>query len=320
LLATGVLFQKNKKDRLVRQARILQDILKYSLMIDENKQFNQKELSDWLADNTNSFDFERNTPRKYRRDKVSKEIGSLLEPLVKLGLIRQTWPVIESNANKELILLQYTKAGLLLALIIDSFDLEHRLEDNRKIYEILQTYHSTNKSSKHQFFLNLLKIYHQQDNLDDMTENIRKALEKVDYIPITDLMDIYEIVTVRYFTDLEKAKVFVSNSKSALSNLESSIRGIFLYNIKLEVEAEMGDCKDLGDPILYENYRFELRGNPEETALQARCIICDIVQNLSYKTSNLINLMIRRLNDKPLTLTIKCPSCNTFDCLVIPCL
>lgn len=65
--------------------------------------------------------------------------------------------------------------------------------------------------------------------------------------------------------------------------------------------------------MLYEEYRFELKGNPEETALQARCNICDIVQNLSYMTSD---LMIRNLNDKPLT--IKCPSCNNVNCLVIP--
>ena len=267
LLATGILFQKNKKDRLVRQASILQDILKYLLKIDENKQFNQKELSDWLADNTNSFDFERNTPRKYRRDKVSMEIGSLLEPLIKLGLISQTWPESESNVKKELILLRYTKAGLLLAHIIDNFDLERRLEDNRKIYEILQTYHSVNKSSKHQFFLNLFKIYYKQDNLDDLTEIIRKALEVADHIPVTDLMDIYEIVTVIYFNDIEKARNFISNWKTALNNLKPSIRNIFLYDIKLECEAKMGDCKDLGDPVLYENYIFDLEGGSRKDSI-----------------------------------------------------
>ena len=159
-------------------------------------------------------------------------------------------------------------------------------------------HHSSNKSSKHQFFLQLLTIYYQQDRLDDMTRIIRKALEKVDYVQITDLMDIYEIVSVTYFTDLEKARVFASNWKSALNNLEPSTKNLFLYDMKLVYEERMANHKDLGDPLLFEGYRFELREDPEETALQARCIKCDIVQNLSYMTSD---LTIRSLNDKPLT-------------------
>ena len=312
MLATGFLFQKNKKGRLVRQARILQDILKYFLKIGENKEFNQKELSDWLADNSNSFDFERNTTKKYRRDKVSKEIGSLLEPLVKLDLINQKGSEYEKNRTNEFVILQYTTVGLLLALIIDSFELECRLKDNRRIYEILHAYHSSNKSSKHQFFLGLLKIYYQQDSLDDLTEIVRKALERSAFVPCRNLMDIYEIVSVSYFT-MEKAIVFRDNWQSALSKLEPFSRDLLLHNIKLEYEEQMGNHKDLGDPMLYEEYRFELRRNPEETALQARCMKCDVVQNLSYKTSN---LMIRSLNNKPLD--IKCSKCGVDNRMVVP--
>lgn len=174
-------------------------------------------------------------------------------------------------------------------------------------------HHSSNKSSKHQFFLQLLTIYYQQDRLDDMTRIIRKALEKVDYVQITDLMDIYEIVSVTYFTDLEKARVFASNWKSALNNLDPSTKNLFLYDMKLVYEERMANHKDLGDPLLFEGYRFELREDPEETALQARCIKCDIVQNLSYKTSN---LTIRSLNNKPLN--IKCPNCGVDNCMVVP--
>ena len=204
LLATGILFQKDRRDRLIHNARILQDILRYSLKIEKNKQFNQKELSVWLADNCNSFDFDRNTPKRYKKDKISREIGMLLEPLLELGLISQSRLERERIGTNESVVLQYTTAGLLLALIIDSVELERRLKDNRKIYEILHSHYSSDKSSKHQFILRMLTIYHQQDNLDDMTEIVRLALEKVDYIPLSDLMDIYEIVKISYFPYFEK--------------------------------------------------------------------------------------------------------------------
>jgi hypothetical protein len=318
VLATSFLFKKDKNGQPRYHARISRDILRFSLHLEEDVKFNQKELAVWLVSNCNAFEFEPGTPTKNKPYKVLREIDPLLGSLVRMGLIYQIDSEPEKNGTGQFTVYRYSTPGRLLALIIDSIDLEHRIQANHKIYEILQLYHSPNKSSKHQFFLQLLTIYHQQDRLDDMTEIIRKALERIDYIPVTDLMDIYEIVTVTYFSDLEKVKVFLSNSKTALNNLEPFIRCIFLYDIKLEFEARMGDCKDLGDPILYENYRFELRGNPEETAFQARCNNCDIIQNLSYKTSDVINLMIRRLDDKPLT--IKCPSCNNVNCLVIPCL
>ena len=313
MIATGILFQKDRKGHFIPQAKKLQDILMYSLKTEKNKRFNLAELSDWLADYCDSFGFEKNTPKKTKRYKVSREIGALLQPLAELGLISQTGSEGERNVTNESNTLQYTTSGLLLTLILDSFDLERRLEDNRKLYEILQAHHYSNKSSKHQFFLALLKVYHQQNNLDDMTDIVRTVLEKVAYIPVIDLMDIYEIVKIGYFADFKKANLFIQNWKTALENLEPAIRNIFLHDIKLECEARMGDHIDLGDPVLYEEYRFESRGNPQWTALQTRCNKCGIVRNLSYKTSD---LMIKNLNNKPLT--IKCPSCNNSNCLVIP--
>lgn len=116
---------------------------------------------------------------------------------------------------------------------------------------------------------------------------------------------------VSYFTDLVRANLFLQNWKIALESLEPSVRDVFLHDIKLEYEARMGDHKDL-DPMLYEEYRFELRGNLNETALQAKCIKCNIVQNFSDKTSNVV---MRNFN-RPLH--IKCPACNNLNCLVIP--
>jgi hypothetical protein len=282
------------------------------LKIEKNKQFNQKELSDWLANECSSFGFYRNTPKVYRRSKILEKIGVLLQPLVELGLISQTGAQHTGNGTNEFIALQFSTSGLLLALIIDSFDQERRIKNNRKIYEILKSHHSSNKSSKHQFFLALLRVYHHQNNLDDMTEIIRKALGKVAYIPIMDLMDIYEIVKISYFTDLEKANLFLQNWKTALDNLEPSVRDVFLYDIKLDYEARMGDHKDIGNGSLYEKHRFELKGNSEETALQAKCVKCNIVRNLSDKTSSVVT------RNFTLPLRIKCPACNNINCLVIP--
>jgi hypothetical protein len=312
VLATGFLFKKDKKGQSSRRAKISRDILRFSLDIEEDVKFSEKELSDWLASNCNAFEFEPGTPTKNKSFKVLSEIGPSLGPLVEIGLIYQIGSEPEKNGTGQFAVYKYSTAGRLLALIIDSIDPEHRIQANHKIYEILQLHYSSNKSSKHQFFLKLLTIYHKQDRLDDLTGIIRKALQKVDYVPVTDLMDFYEIVSVTYFTDLEKARVFVSNWKSALNNLDPSTKNLFLYDIKLGYEEWMANHKDLGDPSLFEVYRFDLREDPEETALQARCIKCDIVQNLSYKTSN---LTIRSLNNKPLD--IKCPSCGADNCLVV---
>jgi hypothetical protein len=281
-------------------------------MIEKNREFSQIELSDWVADNCSFFEFDRNTPKRYKRHKVSTEIEPLLGAPIELGLITQTESGRETNGIHGYDILQYTTSGQLLALIIDSFNQDRRLADNHKIYEILQSYYSSNKSSKHQFFLRLLTAYHQQDRLDDMTEIVRKVLDRVTSVPC-DLMDLYEIVKITYFTDLEKAKVFLSNWKTAMDNLEPFTRNLLLHDIKLEYEARMMNHKDLGDAVLYEDYRFELMGHPESVALQGRCIKCSIVQNLSYSTSK---VLIRNLSDRPLG--IKCPNCGDNNCIVIP--
>ena len=312
MLATGILFHRDRKGRPIRHAKIFQDILRFSLDFEEDNKFNQKELSVWLVNNSNTFEFESRTPTKTKSYKVLREIEPLLRQLIKLGLISQIGLEREKNGTNEFALLKYTAAGRLLALIINNSDLDKRIKDNHKIYDILRTYHSSNKSSGHQFLLQLLTLYHEQDRLDDLTEIVRKILERVAYVPCTDLLDIYEVVGVIYFSNLEKAKVFINNWKTAMNNLEPFLRNLFLYNIKLEYEARMADHRDLGDPILYEEYRFKLRGNSEETALQAKCIRCNIVQNLSDKTSKVV---VRDFN-RPLD--IKCPSCNNLNCLVIP--
>lgn len=314
MLATGFLFKKDKKGRLSRRARISRDVLRFSLHLEEDNRFNQLELSDWLVSNCNAFDFEPGTPTKNKPYKVLREMGPLLRPFVEMDLIYQIGLEPEKNGTGQFAIYRYSPPGRLLALIIDSFDLERRIEDNRKIYEILKLYHSFNKSSKHQFFITLLTVYHYQNNLDDLTGILRRILVKVAYIPVIDLMDIYEIVKISYFSNSEKAGLFLQNWKTALNKLEPSVRDVFLYDIKLEYEARMGDHKDLGDPMLYEEYRFELRGKCEETALQARCTNpqCNIVQNLSDKTSNVVTRNFNR------PLEIKCPACNNLNCLVIP--
>lgn len=314
MIATGILFQRDRKGRLKSHSKIFRDILRFSLNLEECNQFSQKELAVWLASNCSAFEFNPGTPTKTKPYKVLREIGPLLGPLVELGLIYQIGSEPEKNGTSEFAIWKYPAAGRLLALIIDSFNLERTIEDNRKIYEILQSHHSSNKSSNHQFFLALLAVYHQQNNLDDMTEIVRKVLENVDYIPVADLMDIYEIVRISYFTDLTKAKLFFHNWETALSILEPSARSVFLYSIKLEYEARMANHKDLGNLRLYEEYRFELRKNWEETALQAKCTNtkCNIVTNLSDKTSKIV---MRNFN-RPLH--IKCPKCSNINSLIIP--
>jgi hypothetical protein len=313
VLATGFLFKKDKKGRLNRPAKISRDILRFSFDIKEDDKFNEKDLSLWLVSNCKAIEYEPGTPTKNKTYKVLKEIGPSLEPLEEIGLIYQLGSEPEINGTGQFAVYKYSTSGRLLALIIDSIDSEHKIRNNHKIYEILKLHYSSNKSSKRQFYLQLLTIYHQQDRLDDMTEIIIKELEKVDYIPVRDLLDIFEIVTITYFADLDRARVFVSNWKSALNNLDPSTKNLFLYDIKLVYEERMANRKDLGDPLLFEDHRFDLRGKPEETALQARCIKCDIVQNLSYKTSNVI---IRSLNDRPLD--IRCPICDADNSLVVP--
>jgi hypothetical protein len=276
----------------------------------EEHQFSRRELSAWLVGNCDAFEFEPHTPLKNKVYNVLMEVDLLLGPLVKLGLISHTGLVDGNDGdNKSLV---YTSSGRLLGLIIDSFDPDKRLKDNHQIFEAIQSYLSSIKSTKHQFFLHLLTLYHEQDRLDDLTEIVRKVLGRVAYVQYSDLMDIYEVVSVSDFSDLEKAKEFINNWKTALNNLEPWTRNLLLHEIKLEYEARMGDHKELGDASLYEEHRFELRGNPEETALQAKCIKCNIVQNFSDKTSNVV---MRNFN-RPLH--IKCPECNNINCLVIP--
>lgn len=242
MLATGILFRRDRKGHFILHAKKLQGILMFSLKVEENKQFNQTDLSNWLADNYSFFGFNRNIPKRVKRYKILEEIDLLLEPLLNLGLINK----ITNNGS---VLLQYTIAGRLLALIIDSFDLERRIEDNRKIYEILKSHNSPNKPSKNQFFLALITVYHHQNILDDLTEILRRILVKAVYIPIIDLMDVYEIVQISYFGDLVKANLFLQNWYIALNNLEPLARELFLYDIKLVYESRMGDNKDLGDQM-----------------------------------------------------------------------
>jgi hypothetical protein len=113
LLTTGILFRRDRKSRFIPHAKKLQGILMYSFKVEQNIQFDQTELSNWLADNYSFFGFDRNIPKKVKRYKILEEIDLLLEPLINLGLINVT---IKNGS----IVLQYTIAGRLLALIIDS--------------------------------------------------------------------------------------------------------------------------------------------------------------------------------------------------------
>lgn len=205
MLATKILFQKSKKGPFTRNAIINQNILRYSFIV-EDHQFSQRELSAWLVGNCDAFEFEPHTPWKNKVYNVLMEVDQLLGPLVKLGLISPTGFVDGNDGNNKLLV--YTSSGRLLGFIIDSFDPDKRLKDNHLIFEALQSYHSSNKSTKHQFFLHLLALYHEQDRLDDLTEIVRKVFGRVAYVPYSDLMDIYEIVKVSYFTDLVKTFFF----------------------------------------------------------------------------------------------------------------
>jgi hypothetical protein len=311
LLATGILFQKDRRGHLTRHAIILQNILRYSLKIEKNKQINQKELSDWLAHNCSSFEFAPHTPERNKWYKVLKDKDAALglEQLKRLGLIRQIG-ALEGNGTDVFAILQYTDSGRLLALIIDNEYTAHKAL--KEIYEILLLYHSSNKSSQYQFALRLLTIYYKQGRLEDLTEVVRNILERVTFVQYTDIRDIYRIIKISYFIDKVKAQVFLDNWKKAMNDLDPITRNLLLHDIKLESEARMADYEDIEEAASYEYHRFELRGNPKELALQGRCTRCSVIQNLSYNTKT----FLVSLNDKPLD--IKCPNCGENNCIVIP--
>jgi hypothetical protein len=105
LIATGILFRRDRKGRFILHAKKLQGILMYSLEVEENRQFDLTELSNWLADNYSFFGFDRNIPKKVKKYKILEEIDLLLEPLINLGLI--------SKRKNGSVGLQYTLTGQL---------------------------------------------------------------------------------------------------------------------------------------------------------------------------------------------------------------
>lgn len=164
------IFERDKKRKYYTEdALLLQDLLRYSSSItggspEKANPFKLRELQNWIVRNNkqivdywNASIRRRNTPYSNRVHAMGGKINNKFEILQELNLVRISGAVqAEKIIGLQVPRYEYTKSGILLALIIKGMNLiskERRtVEIGKQIDKILENIHELWLSRNQTFF------------------------------------------------------------------------------------------------------------------------------------------------------------------------
>lgn len=305
-------------------------------MADTNR-FILRDLQKWLIEHNLEFQEEyqgSNITFGNRIHAKEGRINNKFKTLMPLNLINraksqstvQTSLYIAEKANFE-----YTRSGILLALIIKSMNLEHLISSERNnnnnkynkeletvysnIYDILESILIRRESPSYIniFYFSFIRKCKDQGLF-------RKLIQQLQHILNTD-DNIMNIQVLLFYTanlnypDIVTRREFYKLWTQAIAELEPQAKRIVLYQLKFNNECRFQAMKE-PLPKLYEEVRFKYRDDFEHFIVDGKCEICGHYDALPFHYAEYGRSITGPQNNEILA-KVECKKCKTKDSMII---
>lgn len=325
--------------RYTNDALLLQDLLRYSLEINEvpsriDARFKKRELQKWIIRNNKEIlDYylklsKRNTTISNRIHAREARMNDKFETLLHMNLIRPVGTASAEKVKTPVTLYSYTKGGILLALIsrtvslngviaitkADSVINKYQNELGRIfqwIYEIFAIAFKANKnpSASEIFYSCLFKQLKIRGLIPVLVDRIYFTL-----VYDNNLLNFVDLLHSSLYSPFfnENSSSFVDAFYDTIESLDPDIKRLVLHQIKIVVENRFRYILE-NIPRQYEELRFGLRADYERIAAAGYCNSCDCDQVIALHYLDLKRISLARGQNK----NWKCPVCRT-ESLTIP--
>jgi hypothetical protein len=337
----AILERDKKGKHYTDGALLLQDLLRYSLLINElplrqSNPFKLQELRNWIVRNNKKIVDHYNKTLRHKRIKYSKRINDnkqvidpRIELLLQLNLIRVIGTTMAEKVKLQISVFEYTKSGILLLLIIKSLNLKAVItittrKDKiveltkalQKIYEdifnLLRLAFRTEKDSSGAviFYSTLFQKCRDKGIFDKLVERMHYIINsESNIINATDLLQ--RAVYSAFFYKQSEAE-FMGVLYETLEGLDRGVKRLILYRLKMFAENKFENQLEYLTRD-YEEFRIEISGDYERIAVQGYCENCRTRQNVAVHYSDLRKISPQDSND----LRIDCSSCTTENSVII---
>lgn len=333
---------KDDTGRYTEDAVLLQDLLRYSLVINKVPSkiavsFKKRELQKWtvihnqeISSYYNDALHRRNTTYSNRIHGMRSKLNSKFEILLSLNLIMQEGTSPAEKIKASVPLFKYTMGGLLLALIIKAMDIkevvgitksdkannEHQNELNRiqqNIFETFQLAFKTTKSSPARdiFYSCLIQQSMERGVFDNLISRIQDTITSdVHIVNVTDLL-----LRSFYSSSFEgQSKIeFLNVFWETIKDLDEDVKNLILFQIKGYAESKF-EKRQENVSREYEEYRFKLRSDYKRIAIEGYCNNCRLKQVIGINYLDIKRISAARADATNWT----CPVCSTKKSLVVP--
>jgi hypothetical protein len=338
------IFEKNEEGNYSLDALMYQDILRYYLVENkENNPFRLRQLQQWIVRHNleilNYYSGSKSHASMNNKIHGKEErINNKFENLISLGLIR----LDETNNNEQQksaslyvqskSLYIYTKAGIILALIMKSMNLEKNInfekkrdqisslnieleKNNTRIYDLIDSTLPINDDypSSNIFYKSLYKKIKNAGVFDKVVLYIADLCESHRFIE--SVRDLLENVYGFTFKDKSDRKKFLDLWYENLEEQEPEVKDIFLYQMKLSVEKRF-EYSVSHFSREYERQRFKHRADHQKIVLEGRCESCKQPTVVIWSYINYLKIFANVEDDDPIR--IDCKTCNTKNSGIIP--
>ena len=329
-------------DSFTKDALFYQDLLNYSLVINpsmfDDVSFRIREMENWIVQNNNEIvnyykDLStRNTPKSirisYRKGRIKNKFGDL----IKLNLVYIRGTTKAEKVNVDIPLYALTKYGILLALIIKSQNLMKILSLERDHNKVLNYQKDLEKNNVviYELIDSILKIGKDYPYAHVFYKDIFNKIKKkglfgklVDHIillcnsnlSIHNMEQLFQILVDFGLNDKEDRRNFLDLFHETIEELETEVKKIVLYQMKLSVERRFEIKKNYLSRS-YERERFRYRDDYETIVLEGDCESCKIGSIVIWPYIDYRKKFSGLNRDDPIRLD--CGNCGAKSSFVIP--
>jgi len=327
------------KKRYTNDALLLQDLLRYSLEINDvpsriDTRFKKRDLQKWIIRNNKEIvDYynrlsKRNTTISNRIHAREARINDKFETLFHMNLIKTVGTARAEKINTPVTLYSYTRGGILLALISKTLDLQDVIAITKAetvinkyqneldrifqwIYEVFVIGFKANKNPSaseifHSCLFEQLKI----------RALIPVLVNRIHFTVVYDnkllnFVDLFHSSLYSPFLN-ENSSSFIDAFYDTIESLDPDIKKLVLHQIKIVAENRFRYILE-NIPRQYEELRFGLRSDYERIAAAGYCDSCDCDQVITLHYLDLKRFSLANGYDTNWT----CPICRSEESLTI---
>jgi hypothetical protein len=317
----NVIFQREANGIYTKDAQLYQDILRYSIIINQDNQVNNDasfrpwDLAGWLVENNHEYKGlyqGRHVKKNYKIENTLPRIKRKINDMEHLYLIEESIIDKAKKVDTDITLYRYTKSGYFLAWLIDT---ENENEYRRstaiqKVHDIVNLYLSTKDTSRSTFLSN---FFQRCEEKGIFVNNPTYFLSSSGEIPpLTNELSLLEL-----FLDVPNTLYWVTTYPAifieTLDNLDAEIKKALLFQFKMEIE------------VFYNNYystkhweimRYNNISNYSTVTVPGFCSGCNSEVPFQYDIINYFHSLSTMKMPYPSgIITTTCTKCGKEYCL-----